>query len=174
MAVASSYTSLSLKPTNFSFKQVEDTNKVFVNSEDLSSSIRTQEVSKLASDVAKNGKLREILVKKQRELALKHSVVIEGRDIGTVVFPEAEVKLFLTASSEIRAKRRYKELLEKGESISFEKVLSDLKSRDYNDSHRKESPLIQADDAILVDTGNLSIDEVINEVINIIKIKTEE
>jgi len=159
---------------DFSFKQVEDTNKVFVNSEDLSSSIRTQEVSKLASDVAKNGKLREILVKKQRELALKHSVVIEGRDIGTVVFPKAKIKLFLTADPKIRAERRYNELLAKGLDISFEKVLEELKDRDFNDSNRKESPLRQAEDAVLVDTGYLSIEEVINKVINIIKEKTEE
>jgi len=159
---------------DFSFKQVEDVNKVFVNSEDVSSLIRTQDVSKLASDVAKNGRLREILVKKQRELALKHSVVIEGRDIGTVVFPKAKIKLFLTADPKIRAERRHKELLAKGMKISFEKVLEELKDRDFNDSNRKESPLRQADDATLVDTGYLNIQEVIDKVITIVKEKTEE
>jgi len=161
------------KHLEFSFKQVEDKNKVFVNDEDVSFIIREQKVSKLASDVAKNGKLREILVKKQRELAIKNSVVIEGRDIGTVVFPNAEVKLFLTASSEIRALRRYKELLDKNIEISYEKVLEDLKDRDYNDSHRKESPLKQADDAVLVDTGKFTINEVIDKVVKIIKEKIE-
>jgi cytidylate kinase len=157
----------------FSFKQVGDKNLVFVNNQDVSDLIRTQDVSKHASDVAKNGELRKILVRKQRELAVKNSVVIEGRDIGTVVFPNAEVKLFLTASSEIRAKRRYAELIEKGVEVSFEKVLEELKDRDYNDSHRKESPLIQAEDAILVDTGYLTINEVIDEIVNIVYKKIE-
>ncbi len=157
------------KKLKFSFKQKNDKNLVFVNNKDISSIIRTQEVSMNASNVAKNGRLRKILVDKQRELGKENSIVIEGRDIGTVVFPNAGIKLFLTASSEIRAERRYKELLAKGLDISFEKVLEELKERDYNDSHREASPLIQADDAILIDTGNLSIEEVINKVIEIIK-----
>lgn len=159
------------KKLKFSFKQKNDKNLVFVNNKDISSMIRTEEVSMNASNVAKNGKLRKILVDKQRELGKENSIVIEGRDIGTVVFPNAEIKLFLTASSEIRAKRRYNELLLKGIDISFEKVLKELNERDYNDRHRKESPLIQASDAVLVDTGSLSIEEVINKVIEIIKEK---
>lgn len=158
----------------FSFKQKNNKNLVFVNNEDVNSLIRTQEVSMNASNVAKNGKLRKILVDKQRDLGKEFSIVIEGRDIGTVVFPKADVKLFLTASSEIRAQRRYKELLEKGIEISYEKVLKELKERDYNDSHRKESPLIQADDAILIDTGGLTLKEVTDKVIEIIKNKIGE
>jgi len=158
----------------FSFKQKNNKNLVFVNNEDVNSLIRTQKVSMNASNVAKNGKLRKILVDKQRDLGKEFSIVIEGRDIGTVVFPKADVKLFLTASSEIRAQRRYKELLEKGIEISYEKVLKELKERDYNDSHRKESPLIQADDAILIDTGGLTLKEVTDKVIEIIKNKIGE
>ncbi len=160
------------KELDFTFKQDNDKNLVFVNGKNVSRQIRTQDVSMNASNVAKNGELRKILVDKQRSLGKKNSIVIEGRDIGTVVFPDAEVKLFLTAAPEIRAERRYKELLEKGSNISFEIVLKELKERDYNDSHRKESPLLQADDAVLIDTGNLTIEEVINKAIEIIKEKT--
>jgi len=155
----------------FSFKQEKNKNLVFVNGEELTSLIRTAEISMSASKVAKNGDLRKILVEKQRKLADKNSVVIEGRDIGSVVFPNADVKFYLTASSEIRAERRYKELKEKGVEITYDEVLKDIQKRDYNDMNRKESPLVKPDDAIVIDTGNMTIDEVVNEMKNIIKKK---
>jgi cytidylate kinase len=157
----------------FSFLRKNNKNLIFVDSVDFSNLIRTPEISKNASKVAKNGKLRKILVEKQREIAKKNSVVIEGRDIGTVVFPNADIKLFLTALPEIRAQRRFKELKEKGLEVDFETVLEDIKSRDYNDTHRKESPLLKADDAILIDTGNMTIKEVSDKVIEVIKLKLE-
>ena len=113
----------------------------------------------MASAVSAKPPVRAFLLDMQRKLAKNNNVVMDGRDIGTVVLPDAKVKIFLTADVEIRAKRRYDELLEKGSSVTFEEVLEDMKQRDYNDSHRPIAPLKQADDAVLADTGNLNFEE---------------
>ncbi len=133
--------------------------RVFVNGEDVSDDIRTPAVSKAASVVSAVPAVREFLFSLQRTLADSRDSVMDGRDIGTVVLPDADVKIFLTASAERRADRRYKELLEKGESVEYSTVLDDIKKRDYADSHRDIAPLKQADDAVLADTSDLTLDE---------------
>ena len=133
----------------------------------LGDRIRTLEVGNRASVVAVIPEVRRFLVKKQQEMGREGGVVMDGRDIGTVVFPNAELKLFLTASPEIRAQRRFDELLGKGENPSFQDVLADVNDRDYRDSHRKESPLRQAEDAIVVDNSDMTREqqmEVIREI----------
>ncbi len=142
--------------------------RVFVNGEDVSDDIRTPAVSKAASVVSAVPAVREFLFSLQRTLADSHDSVMDGRDIGTVVLPDADVKIFLTASAERRADRRYKELLEKGESVEYSTVLDDIKKRDYADSHRDIAPLKQADDAVLADTSDLTLDESITLIEKII------
>lgn len=123
--------------------------------------IRTQEVSTAASDCSALGAVREKLVELQRKMGESKSVIMDGRDIGTNVLKDAEYKFFLTADDEERARRRFKELKEKGEEITFEEVLAKLRERDYNDSHRKLNPLRKAEDALEIDSTNLTIDEVV-------------
>jgi len=142
---------------------------VLLNGEDVSSLIRTPEVSMSASKVSAVPAVRAFLLDLQRNMAKTQSVIMDGRDIGTVVLPDAEVKIFLTASPEIRAKRRYDELIEKGQDVKYEDVLADVIERDYNDSHREIAPLKQADDAILCDTSNIGLEESIELIIRTIK-----
>lgn len=139
--------------------QQTDRLHIFLNGRDVSDEIRTNEVSMGASNIALIPQVRLKLVDLQREIASKQSVVMDGRDIGTYVLPNATVKIFLTASPEVRAKRRHLELLEKGTSCDYEKVLEELKARDKNDSEREFAPLKQADDAILLDTSELTLEE---------------
>ena len=143
--------------------------KMYLGDEDVSKTIRLEEVGKTASKVSKVLKVRERLVELQKELGEKYDVVMDGRDIGTVVLPNAELKIFLTASSDVRAKRRCDELLEKGEAADFDVIKKDIEERDFQDSHRKNSPLKQADDAILLDTSDMSIDEVVSEIKKLLK-----
>lgn len=131
--------------------------------------IRTSEISKMASLCSALPAVREKLVDLQRRMGEKKSVIMDGRDIGTNVFRDAEYKFFLTASPEERADRRFKELREKGESVSYEKVLEDIKQRDYNDSTRKLNPLRKADDALEIDTTGLSVEDVVDNVLKEIK-----
>ena len=129
--------------------------RVFLDGEDVTDAIRAEEVSMAASDVSAHPAVRAFLLDTQRRLAQENNVIMDGRDIGTVVLPGADLKIFLTATAEDRAQRRYEELLAKGMKVSFEKVLEDVKQRDYNDSHRAAAPLKKAEDAIeLVTTGN--------------------
>ncbi len=158
-----------IKKIKFSFKEKDNKNLVFLDGRDITTLIRTPEISQAASSVAVNGDIRKILVDKQRELAKDFDIVMEGRDIGTVVFPDAEVKIFLTASVSERARRRYKDLLMKNPKITLEEIEKDIEKRDYQDSHRKESPLKKAEDGILVDTTTLNQDEVINLIVSIIE-----
>lgn len=132
---------------------------VYLNGENVESQIRTLEVSNGASRVSTLKFVREHLVAMQQKMGAAKGVVMDGRDIGTVVFPNAELKIFLTATPEVRAERRYKELLQKGEEVSFSDVLANVKERDERDTNRKESPLRKADDAILLDNSLLSPDE---------------
>ncbi len=136
---------------------------VLLDGKDVSGLIRTEEVSMQASRVSQIPAVRQKLVALQREMGRRKSVVMDGRDIGSNVFPDAEHKFFITASPVIRAERRYKELKEKGEEVLFEDVLADIEKRDWDDSHRALNPLVQTDDAILIETDDLSITEVLKK-----------
>ncbi|MBQ3281880.1 MAG: (d)CMP kinase [Eubacterium sp.] len=136
-----------------------DKGVILLDGEDVGDRIRTPEISIAASDYSRFPEVRTKLVAVQREIGHRKSVVMDGRDIGTNVFPDAQYKFFLTATPEERARRRVKELLEKGEDVSFEETLEDIKKRDYNDSHRKLNPLAKADDAIEIDTTGMTVDE---------------
>ncbi len=137
-----------------------DKGKTLLDGNDVSSLIRTPEISMVASKCSAIAEVRKKLVRLQQAMGENKSVVMDGRDIGTVVFPKAKYKFFLTASSEERAKRRFAELAEKGENTSFEKVLEEINQRDHNDTTREVTPLRQADDAILVDTTSMNIEQV--------------
>ena len=140
--------------------------------EDVTHLIRTPEISMAASKVSSYMKVREKLVDMQRKLGEKYSVIMDGRDIGTCVLPNANVKIFLTADVKVRAKRRFDELIEKGQDVTYEYVLSDMEKRDYDDSHREHSPLRRADDAIELDTADLTLEESIAAVRHIISERT--
>lgn len=133
--------------------------QMFLLGENVTDQIRTPEVSMAASGVSAHSCVRAYLLELQRRLARENNVIMDGRDIGTVVLPKADVKIFLTASSEVRAKRRFDELTAKGENTTFEKVLEDVEKRDYADIHRAISPLVQAEDAIVADTSQLNFEE---------------
>ena len=138
--------------------------RVYLNGEDVSELVRKEEVGKMASASSVNGDVRKKLVELQQKLARTTDVVMDGRDIGTVVLPDADLKVFLTASSRVRAERRYKELTEKGEICDIDAIEKDIIDRDYRDSHREISPLKQAEDAVLVDTSDMTIDEVAGKI----------
>lgn len=150
---------------------IDGTQHVFLNGEDVSEEIRLPQISMAASAVSAIPQVREFLVDVQRKMAENYNVIMDGRDIGTVILPDAQVKIFITAKPEIRAKRRYDELIAKGNDVSFDDVLSDLNKRDYNDSHRAVAPLKQADDAVLLDTSELDFEGSVEAVIEIIKKK---
>ena len=141
---------------------------MIMNGMDVSDDIRTQDISQKASLVSAHAIVRDMLLDMQRDLAKKHNVIMDGRDIGTVVLPKATVKIFLTASAEVRADRRMKELVAKGQQCSFEQVLKDIQQRDHQDSTRAIAPLKQAKDAVLLDTSELDIDGVISAMKQII------
>ncbi|MDL2253349.1 (d)CMP kinase [Ruminococcaceae bacterium OttesenSCG-928-I18] len=144
-----------LPHTEVSLRHLGGAQQVFLNGEDVSKTIRAEEVSMAASDVSAHPAVRAFLLDTQRRLAKENDVIMDGRDIGTVVLPKAELKIFLTATAEDRAQRRYEELLAKGMQADYQKVLEDVKQRDYNDSHRAAAPLKKAEDAVeLVTTGN--------------------
>lgn len=132
--------------------------EVYLNGINVEKEVRTLEVSQWVSQVAEISAVRKMLVQQQKQMGQEKGVVMDGRDIGTVVFPNAELKLFMTASAETRAKRRYKELIEKKEDVCYEDVLKNVESRDLIDSTREDSPLMKADDAIEIDNSNLSLD----------------
>ena len=150
-------------------KFIDGAQRMFLNGEDVSDFIRTPEASMAASRVSAVPKVREFLFDLQKKMARENNCIMDGRDIGTVVLPDAKVKIFLTASPEARAERRYKELIEKGMDVKIEDVLADINERDYNDSHRAIAPLKQADDAVLCDTSELTLEESISLIINTIK-----
>jgi cytidylate kinase len=139
--------------------------RVYLDGEDVSDVIRTQEVSKAASDCSAFATVRRKLVELQQAMGKRKSVIMDGRDIGTVVLKDAEYKFYLTATAEERAMRRFKELQAKGSTDTYEKVLEDVNKRDYNDMHRDVDPLRQAEDAVLIDSTNMSIEEVVDFVI---------
>lgn len=151
---------------------VEGTQHIFLNGEDVSEEIRLPEISMAASAVSAVPAVRAALLDLQRNTAANCSVIMDGRDIGTVVLPNADVKIFLTASAEIRAKRRFDELVAKGQDVRFEDVLDDLNKRDYADMHRETAPLKQAEDAVLADTSQLDFEQSVELVCKIITEKT--
>ncbi len=140
-------------------KNIEGKTITFLNGEDVEKEIRSLEVSSHVSPIAALPFVREKMVEQQREMGREGGIVMDGRDIGTVVFPNAELKIFVTASAEVRAQRRYKELIEKGMPASYEDILKNVTERDYIDSHRAVSPLRPADDAVILDNSNLTIAE---------------
>ncbi len=146
-----------------------DKDIILLNGEDVSKEIRTKEVTSIVSQVSAIIPVREKMVEVQRKLANGKNVIVEGRDIGTVVFPNADIKIYLDASEEIRAKRRYEENKQNGIDTTYEEVLENVKMRDYNDMHKKVGALKKADDAIVVDSTNLTIDQVVEKIKNLIK-----
>lgn len=153
---------------------IDGAQHIFLNGEDVSGLIRTETISRYASDVSAIPEVRAFLLSLQRDMAKETSVIMDGRDIGTVVLPDAEVKIFMTASAEVRARRRYKELIEKGESVVYEDVLAAIITRDTNDSTRATAPLKAADDAVILDNSEINAEETLNRVIDIIRSKTQE
>lgn len=141
---------------------------IYLDGQEVNEAIRTPEMGGLASLYSALGCVRKKLVERQKEMGQTKDCIMDGRDIGTNVLPNAEFKFFLTASAEERARRRYKELIEKGQDVEYEKILADINERDYNDSHRALDPLRKAEDAIEVDTTHMTIDEVIAALVGII------
>jgi len=148
---------------------IDGEQRVYVNDTDYTDKIRTPEASMLASAISAKVEVREFLLELQRSFAREQSVVMDGRDIGTVVLPNADIKIFLTAKPEERARRRYDELISRGMEADFEEVLADLNKRDYNDSHREHAPLKQADDAIVADTTGNTFEQSVKQILEIIK-----
>lgn len=147
------------------FRGDGDDKRIYLNDEDVSSAIREHSVSKMASDVSKIREVRLFLVEQQRAIAKKNDVVLDGRDITSFVLPDSKYKFFLTATAEERARRRYEELKAKGSDISYETVLADVNDRDYNDTHRDFAPLVQTEDSVLIDSTDLTTDEVIEVIL---------
>ena len=159
---------------DIALKYVDGEQRVILNGTDVSKEIRINEVSMAASKVSAYKAVRAFLLDTQRNMAKTQSVIMDGRDIGTVVLPDAEIKIFIVADPEERAKRRYKELIERGQNVPFEEVLKDIIQRDYNDENRAEAPLRQAEDAIRLDTSLLDFEQSYNAVLEIAKNKMAE
>ena len=161
---------LLLSKVKFEVKFIDRVQYVFVNGEDISEKIRTAEVSKFTSLFAKSPAVREFLIDTQRNLAMSNNIIMDGRDIASVVLPNADVKIFLTASVEERARRRVLDFERQGVvDIDFDKVKADIAARDYQDENRDIAPLVKVDDAVLIDTTNLTITEVVEKMTELIK-----
>ncbi len=146
---------------------------VLCNGKDVTEIIRSPEMSRLASDISKKKVVREALVQKQREMGKGGGVVLEGRDIGTVVFPEAEIKFYLDAKAEERGRRRFRELIEKGIQVNFGETLEEVQKRDHNDMSRDHSPLKKAEDAIFIDSTEHTVDEIVEEMVRVVQEKVK-
>ena len=157
-----------LERTDVELKYVVGVQKVYLNGLDYSDKIRTPEASMAASDVSKIPIVREFLLSKQRDIAKENNCIMDGRDIGTVVLPDAQIKIFLTADVEERAGRRYKELLEKETEVKFEEVLEDMKKRDYQDSHRDIAPLKPAEDSVVFDTTGMTLEQSVPKMLELL------
>jgi len=147
--------------------------EIYLNDVNVEKEIRTLEVSKLVSKVAEVSEVRRKLVEQQQKMGLNKGVVMDGRDIGTVVFPKAELKLYMIASSEKRAKRRFDELIEKGDEVTYTEILKNVEYRDHIDSTREDSPLVKANDAIEIDNSNLTVEEQFEKIYKIVLLKLE-
>ena len=152
-------------------KFIDGVQHVFLNGDDVSTEIRLPEASMAASNVSAIPSVRAFLFDLQRDIAAKNNCIMDGRDIGTVVLPNAQVKIFLTADDTERAMRRYKELQEKGSTVTYQEVLDDLRVRDYNDSHREIAPLKPAEDSVIVNTTNYTLEESINRIVEAVEEK---
>lgn len=161
-----------INKADVSLKFIDGTQRVFLGDRDVSGLIRTPQISMEASRTSAILAVREYLFDTQQKIAKENNVIMDGRDIGTVVLPDAKVKIFLTATPEERANRRYRELSEKPDCPSYEDILKDIIERDHNDMNRPVAPLKQADDAVLVDTTNLTLEQSAEEIIKIINEKT--
>ena len=153
----------------FHFNAEKGFAEIYLNGKNVEEKIRTLEVSNYVSQVAAVPEVRKKQVEQQHKFDKEKGIVMDGRDIGTVVFPEAELKLFMTASAETRAQRRYDELKQKGEKVTFDEVLENVKSRDHIDSTRKDSPLLQATDAVVIDNSEMSLDEQFEKILALAK-----
>ena len=156
---------------NITIEYMDGVQQVILNGDNVTGLLRTEETGKMASKTSKYAAVRSKLVDLQRKLAKTTDVIMDGRDIGTTVLPDAFVKIYLTASTQARAKRRFDELTQKGEQCNLEEIAADIESRDYADMHREISPLKQAEDAILVDTSDMNIEEVVAKLTQIIEEK---
>ena len=152
-------------------KFIDGVQHVFLNGDDVSTEIRLPEASMAASNVSAIPSVRAFLFDLQRDIAAKNNCIMDGRDIGTVVLPNAQVKIFLTADDTERAMRRYKELQEKGSTVTYQEVLDDLRVRDYNDSHREIAPLKPAEDSVIVNTTDMTLEESINKIVETVEEK---
>ena len=151
----------------------EGVQHMLMNGMDVSNDIRTQDISQKASLVSAHSVVREVLLDMQRDVAKAHNVIMDGRDIGTVVLPKADVKIFLTATPEVRAKRRTEELLAKGQKANYDQILKEIQQRDYQDTHREIAPLKMAKDSVKVDTSELNIDQVVETIRAIVNEKVK-
>ena len=158
---------------HITFVTEEEQTRIFCEGEDITEAIRTPEVSRLASSISRQKGVREALVQMQRELGREGGVILEGRDIGTVVFPDADVKFYLDAEGDERVRRRYHEMVEKGVKVDFKETQEELLQRDHNDMHRSHSPLRKADDALFIDSTHRSVEEIVEEMIRIVKAKSK-
>lgn len=159
------------REVSVTIKYIGGEQRVFLNQEDVSSFIRSEQVSRMTSAISVYKEVRGKLLSLQRELAAKENVIMDGRDIGTTVLPDADVKIYLTASPAIRAKRRFEQLEDKSKLVSLEEIEREISERDYRDMHREIAPLRQAEDALLVDTSGYSVNEVVNKIVEIIEDK---
>lgn len=164
---------IALKQSTIRFEHNSElgVSEIYLNGQNIEKEIRGLSVASYVSDVAKIPEVRAYLVALQREMGREKGVVMDGRDIGTVVFPEAELKIFMTASEQIRAQRRFLELQQKGEVITYEEVLQNIQKRDYEDTHRKESPLQKALEAIEIDNSSTTIEEVVQKIVSLVRDK---
>ena len=163
-----------LADTSIDIRFKDGEQRVYLDGRDVSSEIRTPAASMMASAVSARPQVRAFLLEMQRKLARENNVVMDGRDIGTVVLPNAKVKIYLTASAEVRAERRLKELTEKGENVTFKEVYEDMVKRDYDDMHREIAPLKQAEDAVLADTTNCNFEASVELILKIVNEKRAE
>lgn len=154
---------------NIEINKTENKDIILLNGEDVTEEIRTKEVTAIVSQVSSIIPVREIMVEKQRKLAKGKNVIVEGRDIGTVVFPNADIKIYLDASEEIRAKRRYEENIQKGMNTTYEEILENVKMRDFNDMNKPYGALKKAENAYVIDSTNLTIDEVVGKIKKLIE-----
>ena len=152
---------------SFRYNSQRGASELYLNGENIEKEIRSMTVATYVSEVAKIPQIRAYLVNLQRQMGEQKGIVMDGRDIGTVVFPEAELKIFMTASEQIRAQRRFEELQQKGEQASYEQVLKNIQERDYQDTHRTESPLQKAHDAKEIDNSNTTVIEVVSQIVQL-------
>ena len=160
-------TALKQSAISFRYNSQQGASELYLNGENIEKEIRSMTVATYVSEVAKIPQVRAYLVNLQRQMGEQKGIVMDGRDIGTVVFPEAELKIFMTASEQIRAQRRFEELQQKGEQASYEQVLKNIQERDYQDTHRTESPLQKEDDAIEIDNSDTTVIEVVSQIVQL-------